>query len=101
MGLKRSGMGSYGLDSSGSGYAVPIAQAVSRWLPTAAARVRVRAACDVCGGRSGTGVSSFEYFGFPCQSSFHQFLYHNNHIRPISGRSAEWTQLDYTPPPPL
>jgi hypothetical protein len=20
-----------------------------------------------------------EYFGFPCQSSFHQFLYHHNH----------------------
>jgi hypothetical protein len=27
-----------------------VAQAVSRWLPTAAARVRVRAACGVCGG---------------------------------------------------
>jgi hypothetical protein len=32
-----------------------VAQAVSRWLPTAAARVRFRAACGVCGGRSGTG----------------------------------------------
>jgi hypothetical protein len=20
-----------------------------------------------------------EYFGFPCQSSFHQFLHHHNH----------------------
>jgi hypothetical protein len=29
-----------------------IAQAVSRWLPTAAARVRVRSACGVCGGQS-------------------------------------------------
>jgi hypothetical protein len=27
-----------------------VAQAVSRWLPTAAARVRGRAACGVCGG---------------------------------------------------
>jgi hypothetical protein len=27
-----------------------IAQAVSRWLPTVAARVHVRAACGVCGG---------------------------------------------------
>jgi hypothetical protein len=26
-----------------------VAQAVSRWLPTAVARVRVRAACGVCG----------------------------------------------------
>jgi hypothetical protein len=29
--------------------------AVRRWLLTAAARVRVRAACGVCGGQSGTG----------------------------------------------
>jgi hypothetical protein len=27
-----------------------VAQAVSRWLPTAAARVRVRVACGFCGG---------------------------------------------------
>jgi hypothetical protein len=27
-----------------------VAQAVRRWLPTAAARVHVRAACGVCGG---------------------------------------------------
>jgi hypothetical protein len=33
-----------------------VAQAVSRWLPTAAARVRVRAACGVCGGQSSTGA---------------------------------------------
>jgi hypothetical protein len=33
-----------------------VAQAVRRWLPSAAARVRVRAACGVCGGPSGTGA---------------------------------------------
>jgi hypothetical protein len=33
-----------------------VAQAVSRWLPTATARVRVRTACGVCGGQSGTGA---------------------------------------------
>jgi hypothetical protein len=33
-----------------------IAQAVNRWLPTAAALVRVRAACGVCGGQNGTGA---------------------------------------------
>jgi hypothetical protein len=41
-----------------------------------------------------------EYFGFPCQSSFNQFLHHHNHLglaQPIGGRSAEWTQLDSTP----
>jgi hypothetical protein len=58
----------------------PVAQAASRWFPTAAARVRVRAACGVCGGQSGTGGQVFsEYVSFPCQSSFHQFLHHHNH----------------------
>jgi hypothetical protein len=34
-----------------------IAQAVSRWLPTAAARVRARLGhVGVCGGQSGTGA---------------------------------------------
>jgi hypothetical protein len=32
------------------------AQAVNRWLPTAAARVRVRAACGVCDGQSSNGA---------------------------------------------
>jgi hypothetical protein len=51
-----------------------VVQAVSRWLPTAAARVCVRAAGGVCGGqRFFSG-----YFGFPCQS-FHKFLHHHNH----------------------
>jgi hypothetical protein len=74
-----------------------VAQAVSRWLPTAAPWVRVRAACRVCGGQSDRIFS--EYFGFPCQS-FHQFLHiiitRGWHNRPISGRSAEWAQLDST-----
>jgi hypothetical protein len=32
-----------------------VAQAVSRWPSTAAAQVRIRAACGICGGQSGTG----------------------------------------------
>jgi hypothetical protein len=56
-----------------------IAQAVSRWRPAAAA-----------GFKPGSGQVGFvvdkvalgrvfsEYFGFPCQSSFHQILYHHN-----------------------
>jgi hypothetical protein len=42
-----------------------VAQAVRRWLPTAAARVRFRAACGVCGGQSGTGEGFIRVFRFP------------------------------------
>jgi hypothetical protein len=42
-----------------------LAQAVSRLLPTAAARVRVQAACEVCGGQSGTGAGFFRVLRFP------------------------------------
>jgi hypothetical protein len=41
-----------------------VAQAVSRWLPTAAARFRVRAACGVCGGQSGTGAGFLRVLRF-------------------------------------
>jgi hypothetical protein len=42
-----------------------VAQAVRRWLPPAAARVRVRAACGVCGGQSGTGAGFLRVLRFP------------------------------------
>jgi hypothetical protein len=42
-----------------------VAQAVSRWLPTAADRVHVRAACGVCGGQSGTGAGFLRVLRFP------------------------------------
>jgi hypothetical protein len=42
-----------------------VAQAVSRWLPTTATRVRVRAACGVCGGQSDTGASFLRVLRFP------------------------------------
>jgi hypothetical protein len=42
-----------------------VAQAVRRWLPTTAARVRVRAACGVCGGQSGTGAGFLRVLLFP------------------------------------
>jgi hypothetical protein len=41
-----------------------VAQAVSRWLPTAAARVRVRRVCGVCGGQSGTEVGFLRVLWF-------------------------------------
>jgi hypothetical protein len=46
-------------------YGRALAQAVSRWLPTAAVRVRVRAACGVCGGQSGTGAGFLRVLWFP------------------------------------
>jgi hypothetical protein len=42
-----------------------IAQAVSRWLPTAAARVRTRIrSCGICGGRSGGGAGFLRVLRF-------------------------------------
>jgi hypothetical protein len=55
-----------------------VAQVVRHWLPTVAARIRVRTACGVCGGQSGTGAGFLRVLRFPCQS-FHRFLHHHNH----------------------
>jgi hypothetical protein len=59
---------------------VAIAQAVSRWLPIAAGRIRARV-CHVgfVVDKVALGQVFSEYFGFPCQSSFHQILHHHNH----------------------
>jgi hypothetical protein len=57
-----------------------VAQVVSRWLPTAAARVRVRAEnVGFVMDKVTLGQVFSKYFGFPSQSSFHQFLYRHNH----------------------
>jgi hypothetical protein len=43
-----------------------IAQAVSRRLPTAAARVRIQVRlCEICGGQSGTGAGILRVLQFP------------------------------------
>jgi hypothetical protein len=43
-----------------------IAQAVSRWLPTAAVRDQTRVrSCGICGGQSGTGAGFPHVLRFP------------------------------------
>jgi hypothetical protein len=43
-----------------------VTQAVSRWLPTAAARVRAPvSSCGICDGRSGTGLGLLRVLQFP------------------------------------
>jgi hypothetical protein len=57
-----------------------IAQAVSCWLPTAAARFRARSRhVGFVVDKVARGQVFFEYFGFPCQSLFHQILHPHNH----------------------
>jgi hypothetical protein len=58
-----------------------IAQAVSRWLPTAAARVRTRVwHVGFVSVKVALGPIFSEYFGFPGQSSFHQLLHNHPHL---------------------
>jgi hypothetical protein len=42
-----------------------VAQEVSRWLTTAAARVRIGAACGICRGQSGIGAGFLRVLRFP------------------------------------
>jgi hypothetical protein len=56
-----------------------VAQAVSRWLPTAAALFASGQHVGFVVDKTALGQVFSEYFCFPCQSSFHQFLHHHNH----------------------
>jgi hypothetical protein len=80
-----------------------ISQAVSPWLPTAAARVRSRVwSKDLWWMKWPWGWVFSEYFGFPCQSSFHQLLHHHNHPGQATiGQSvaAVPSGSRWTPPP--
>jgi hypothetical protein len=79
------------------------AQAVSRWLPTAAARVWSRVwLSGICGGQNGAGVGFLRVLRFPCQSSFHQLLHNHPHLS--SGASTigqKWPQYKGLSPTPL
>jgi hypothetical protein len=79
-------------------------QAVSRWLPTAAARVRARRwQVGFLMDKMALGQVFSEYFGFPCQSLFHQkfsitTITRGRYNRPVSGQRADWTQFGLQPP---
>jgi hypothetical protein len=65
-----------------------IAQAVSRWLPTAAARVRAPSGhVGFVVDEVALGQVFSEYCGSPCQS-FHQILHPHNH--PEQVQYANW-----------
>jgi hypothetical protein len=36
------------------------------------------------------GQAISEYFGFPCQSSFHQFLHNHHHLSSGAGTIGQW-----------
>jgi hypothetical protein len=81
-----------------------IAQAVSRWLPTAAARVRAQVrSCGICGGQSGVGAGFLRVFQFPLPILIPPTSPHSSSIiwgwynRPVSGRCTKWTQSHPTP----
>jgi hypothetical protein len=66
-----------------------IPQAVSRWLPTAAARVHARSGhVGFVVDKVALGQVFSEYFDFPCQSSFHQILHPHNHLGTV--QQANW-----------
>jgi hypothetical protein len=76
-----------------------IAQAVSRWLPTAAARVRDQfKSCGICGGQSDTGAGLCRVLRFPLSILIPPTTPHSSSIiwgwynRPNIGRRTKCTQ---------
>jgi hypothetical protein len=81
-----------------------IAQAVSRWLPTAEARVRIQVkSCGLCGEQSGNGAGFLRVHRFPLPILIPPTAPHSSSIirrwynRPVSGRRTKWTQSHPTP----
>jgi hypothetical protein len=75
-----------------------LAQAVSRRLPTAAARVRAQfRSCGICGGQNDTGAGFLRVLRFPLSVLIPPTAPHSSSItrgwynRPVSGRRTKWT----------
>jgi hypothetical protein len=76
-----------------------IAQAVSRWLPIASARVRARVcSCGICGGQSGAGAGFLRVLLFPLPTIIPTIALQSPssiiwgwYNRPNNGRSTKWT----------
>jgi hypothetical protein len=84
-----------------------IAEAVSRWLPTAATRVQSRVwSSGICGGQSRAGAGFLRVLRFPLpiippnspNSPSSQSPGAGTIGRTVSGRRAEWTQFGLHPP---
>jgi hypothetical protein len=73
-----------------------VAQAVSRWLPTAAAW-----SSGICGGRSGAGADFLRVLRFHLPifipPNFPFSVTRGRYSRPVNGRRAEWTQFGLHP----
>jgi hypothetical protein len=70
-------------------------------LPAARVPAQVKS-CGICGAKSGTGQVFSEYFGFPCQISFHRLLY-IHHLSSVAGTLGQLVAnvpsgLSLTPP---
>jgi hypothetical protein len=66
------------------------AQAVSRWLPIAAAEFEPRSGhVGFVLDKVAQGQVFSEYFGFPCQSSFHQLLHNHHHLSSGAGITGQ------------
>jgi hypothetical protein len=79
------------------------AQAVSRWLPTSAARVRSQVrSCGICGGQSSNGAGFLRVVRFPLPilippNAPYSSIIRGWYNRPISGRRSKWNQSHPTP----
>jgi hypothetical protein len=81
-----------------------IAQAVSRRLPIAAARVREQVrSCGICGRQSGTGVRFIRVLRFPLSILIHRLLHIHHHLSSGAGTISQLVAvipsgLSLTPP---